>query len=122
MSRYNYTLGSYFIIEKVMSFANISKLGMVSLNWFLMWTCHLFVQLVGRLSQEELMSHLPSFLPSLFDAFGNQSADVRKVKITVFLFFQLLCLVRKPERSSRTKDNSVIIHLLHILVRKGSRK
>lgn len=95
-SRYSYTLGSYCIIEEVMSFTNISKLGMLSLNWFLMWTCYLFVQLVGRLSQEELMSQLPSFLPSLFDAFGNQSADVRKVNITVFLFFQLLRLVRKP--------------------------
>lgn len=42
-------------------------------------------QLVGRLSQEELMTQLPSFLPALFDAFGNQSADVRKVKmISVF--------------------------------------
>jgi len=34
---------------------------------------------VGRLSQEELMAQLPSFLPALFEAFGNQSADVRKV-------------------------------------------
>ncbi|KAF9610098.1 hypothetical protein IFM89_019938 [Coptis chinensis] len=34
--------------------------------------------LVGRLSQEELMAQLSSFLPALFDAFGNQSADVRK--------------------------------------------
>lgn len=34
---------------------------------------------MGRLSQEELTSQLPSFLPALFDAFGNQSADVRKV-------------------------------------------
>ena len=37
------------------------------------------MQLVGRLSQEELMAQMPSFLPALFDAFGNQSADVRKV-------------------------------------------
>ncbi|KAF3777171.1 CLIP-associated protein [Nymphaea thermarum] len=35
-------------------------------------------KLVGRLSEEELMAQLPSFLPALFDAFGNQSADVRK--------------------------------------------
>ncbi|KAJ6821576.1 CLIP-associated protein [Iris pallida] len=35
-------------------------------------------KLVGRLSQEELMTQLPSFLPALFDAFGNQSPDVRK--------------------------------------------
>nr|GLL33242.1 CLIP-associated protein-like [Ipomoea trifida] len=38
-------------------------------------------KLVGRLSQEELMSQLPSFLPALFDAFGNQSADVRKTVV-----------------------------------------
>lgn len=25
------------------------------------------------------MAQLPSFLPALFEAFGNQSADVRKV-------------------------------------------
>ncbi|CAN6460516.1 unnamed protein product [Victoria cruziana] len=38
-------------------------------------------KLVGRLSQEELMGQLPSFLPALFDAFGNQSADVRKTVV-----------------------------------------
>ncbi|URD77432.1 HEAT repeat family protein [Musa troglodytarum] len=36
-------------------------------------------KVVGRLPQEDLMKHLPSFLPALFDAFGNQSPDVRKV-------------------------------------------
>jgi CLIP-associating protein 1/2 len=41
------------------------------------------VQLVGRLSQEELVAQLPSFLPALFDAFSNQSPDIRKV---VYLF------------------------------------
>ncbi|XP_014495778.1 CLIP-associated protein isoform X2 [Vigna radiata var. radiata] len=38
-------------------------------------------KLVGRLSQEELMAQLPSFLPALFEAFGNQSADVRKTVV-----------------------------------------
>ncbi|XP_023759265.1 CLIP-associated protein [Lactuca sativa] len=38
-------------------------------------------KLVGRLSQEELMGQLDSFLPALFDAFGNQSADVRKTVV-----------------------------------------
>ncbi|KAL0459327.1 UNVERIFIED_CONTAM: CLIP-associated protein [Sesamum latifolium] len=38
-------------------------------------------KLVARLSQEELMAQLPSFLPALFDAFGNQSADVRKTVV-----------------------------------------
>jgi len=37
------------------------------------------LQLVGSLSQVELITQLPSFLPALFDAFSNQSPDVRKV-------------------------------------------
>ncbi|EPS69812.1 hypothetical protein M569_04950, partial [Genlisea aurea] len=42
-------------------------------------TCiNCLTKLVGRLSQKELMAQLASFLPALFDAFGNQSADVRK--------------------------------------------
>ncbi|XP_043704779.1 CLIP-associated protein [Telopea speciosissima] len=45
-------------------------------------TCiNCLTKLVGRLSQEELMAQLPSFLPALFDAFGNQSADVRKTVV-----------------------------------------
>ncbi|KAJ0963664.1 hypothetical protein J5N97_028786 [Dioscorea zingiberensis] len=38
-------------------------------------------KLVGRLSQEELMTQLPSFLPGLFGAFRNQSPDVRKTVV-----------------------------------------
>ncbi|KAI3449855.1 hypothetical protein Pfo_006520 [Paulownia fortunei] len=45
-------------------------------------TCiNCLTKLVGRLSQQELMAQLPSFLPALFDAFGNQSADVRKTVV-----------------------------------------
>ncbi|KAL2470626.1 CLIP-associated protein [Abeliophyllum distichum] len=45
-------------------------------------TCiNCLTKIVGRLSQEELMAQLPSFLPALFDAFGNQSADVRKTVV-----------------------------------------
>ncbi|KAG8389121.1 hypothetical protein BUALT_Bualt02G0196300 [Buddleja alternifolia] len=45
-------------------------------------TCiNCLTKLVSRLSQEELMAQLPSFLPALFDAFGNQSADVRKTVV-----------------------------------------
>ncbi|KAL5562043.1 hypothetical protein UlMin_031790 [Ulmus minor] len=45
-------------------------------------TCiNCLTKLVGRLSQEELMNQLPSFLPALFEAFGNQSADVRKTVV-----------------------------------------
>ncbi|XP_059074185.1 uncharacterized protein LOC131874603 isoform X3 [Cryptomeria japonica] len=39
-------------------------------------------QLVGRLPSEELMAQIPSFLPALFDAFGNHSADVRKIGLS----------------------------------------
>ncbi|EEE61304.1 hypothetical protein OsJ_15396 [Oryza sativa Japonica Group] len=38
-------------------------------------------KLVGRLSEEELMNQLPTFLPALFDAFSNQSPDVRKTVV-----------------------------------------
>ncbi|XP_051120356.1 CLIP-associated protein-like isoform X2 [Andrographis paniculata] len=45
-------------------------------------TCiNCLTKLVGRLSQEELLAQLPSFLPALFDSFGNQSADVRKTVV-----------------------------------------
>ncbi|CAA0815256.1 CLIP-associated protein [Striga hermonthica] len=45
-------------------------------------TCiNCLTKLVGRLSHEELMAQLPSFLPALFDAFGSQSADVRKTVV-----------------------------------------
>jgi len=48
---------------------------------------------VGRLSQEELMAQLPSFLPALFEAFGNQSADVRKVLKIFCLHHELMVLL-----------------------------
>jgi len=38
-------------------------------------------KLVGWLPPEKLMAQLPSFFPSLFDAFGNQSVDVRKTVV-----------------------------------------
>ncbi|OMO99320.1 CLIP-associated protein [Corchorus capsularis] len=38
-------------------------------------------KLVHRLSEEELLAQLPSFLPVLFDAFNNQSAEVRKTVV-----------------------------------------
>ncbi|CAN6276232.1 unnamed protein product [Urochloa humidicola] len=38
-------------------------------------------KLVGRLSQEELIDQLPTFLPALFDSFNNQSPDVRKTVV-----------------------------------------
>ncbi|GKV43051.1 hypothetical protein SLEP1_g50392 [Rubroshorea leprosula] len=45
-------------------------------------TCiNCLTKLVGRLSQEGLTAQLPSFLPALFEAFGNQSADVRKTVV-----------------------------------------
>ncbi|PAN07055.1 hypothetical protein PAHAL_1G308100 [Panicum hallii] len=38
-------------------------------------------KLVGRLSQDELVTQLPSFLPAVFDAFNNLSPDVRKAVV-----------------------------------------
>ncbi|CAM0903887.1 unnamed protein product [Alopecurus aequalis] len=38
-------------------------------------------KLVAHLSSEELMNQLPTFLPALFDAFSNQSPDVRKTVV-----------------------------------------
>lgn len=45
---------------------------------------------MGRLSEEELMDQLSSFLPAVFEAFGNQSADVRKVNKSKSKSFQKL--------------------------------
>uniref|UniRef100_A0A2P2MUJ3 CLIP-associated protein isoform X1 n=2 Tax=Rhizophora mucronata TaxID=61149 RepID=A0A2P2MUJ3_RHIMU len=54
-------------------------------------TCiNCLTKLVGRLSQEELMAQLPSFLPALFEAFGNQSADIRKVMRFIIRLILLL--------------------------------
>uniref|UniRef100_A0A2N9HLU7 TOG domain-containing protein n=1 Tax=Fagus sylvatica TaxID=28930 RepID=A0A2N9HLU7_FAGSY len=39
------------------------------------------VTCINCLTKEELMAQLPSFLPALFEAFGNQSADVRKTVV-----------------------------------------
>ncbi|TVU29212.1 hypothetical protein EJB05_20770 [Eragrostis curvula] len=50
-------------------------------------------KLVGRLSQEELLTQVPSFLPSLFDAFSNQSPDVRKVLTILLMNAVVFCLV-----------------------------
>ncbi|URD78353.1 HEAT repeat family protein [Musa troglodytarum] len=50
-------------------------------------------KLVGRLPHEDLMKHLPSFLPALFDAFRNQSPDVRKT--VVFCLVEIYIMLGK---------------------------
>ena len=45
-----------------------------------------YLQLVNRLSQENLMAHLSTFLPTLLDAFENHSPYVRKVVNPLPLF------------------------------------
>jgi len=45
-----------------------------------------YLQLVNRLSQENLMAHLSTFLPALLDAFENHSPYVRKVVNPLPLF------------------------------------
>ncbi|XP_065030000.1 CLIP-associated protein-like isoform X2 [Musa acuminata AAA Group] len=50
-------------------------------------------KLVGRLPHEDLMKHLPSFLPALFNAFKNQSPDVRKT--VVFCLVEIYIMLGK---------------------------
>ncbi|KAK4363653.1 hypothetical protein RND71_018894 [Anisodus tanguticus] len=69
-------------------------------------------KLVGRLSQEELMSQLPSFLPSLFDAFGNQSADVRKT--VVFCLVDIYIILGKAFMPYLEGLNSTQLRLVTI--------
>ncbi|KAL9228289.1 hypothetical protein vseg_003884 [Gypsophila vaccaria] len=69
-------------------------------------------KLVGRLTQEELMAQLPSFLPALFDAFGNQSADVRKT--VVFCLVDMYILLGKAFLPHLEGLNSTQLRLVTI--------
>ncbi|XP_058101370.1 CLIP-associated protein-like isoform X2 [Magnolia sinica] len=69
-------------------------------------------KLVGRLSQEELMAQLPSFLPALFDAFGNQSADVRKT--VVFCLVDIYIMLGKAFLPHLEGLNSTQLRLVTI--------
>ena len=53
-----------------------------------------YLQLVNRLSQENLMAHLSTFLPALLDAFENHSPYVRKVVNPLPFFLQIPSLIR----------------------------
>ncbi|KAK6785924.1 hypothetical protein RDI58_014449 [Solanum bulbocastanum] len=76
-------------------------------------TCiNCLTKLVGRLSQEELMSQLHSFLPSLFDAFGNQSADVRKT--VVFCLVDIYIMLGKAFMPYLEGLNSTQLRLVTI--------
>ncbi|XVF32272.1 hypothetical protein REPUB_Repub17cG0067600 [Reevesia pubescens] len=69
-------------------------------------------KLVGRLSQEELMAQLPSFLPALFEAFGNQSADVRKT--VVFCLVDIYIMLGKAFLPHLEALNSTQLRLVTI--------
>ncbi|GMI98666.1 CLIP-associated protein, CLIP-ASSOCIATED PROTEIN [Hibiscus trionum] len=69
-------------------------------------------KLVGRLSQEELTAQLPSFLPALFEAFGNQSADVRKT--VVFCLVDIYIMLGKAFLSHLEGLNSTQLRLVTI--------
>ncbi|KAK8997579.1 hypothetical protein V6N11_012131 [Hibiscus sabdariffa] len=69
-------------------------------------------KLVGRLSQEELMAQLPSFLPALFEAFGNQSADVRKT--VVFCLVDIYIMLGKAFLPHLEGLNSTQLRLVTI--------
>ncbi|KAM7252853.1 hypothetical protein ACFE04_025471 [Oxalis oulophora] len=51
-------------------------------------------KLVNRLTEAELLVQLPSFLPALVDAFGSQSADIRKT--VVFCLVDMYIKLGKP--------------------------
>ncbi|KAF6144341.1 hypothetical protein GIB67_024568 [Kingdonia uniflora] len=63
-----------------------------------------------RLSQEDLMDQLPSFLPALFDAFGNQSADVRKT--VVFCLVDIYIILGKSFMPHLAGLNSTQLRLV----------
>ncbi|KAJ1279986.1 hypothetical protein BS78_04G197600 [Paspalum vaginatum] len=70
-------------------------------------------KLVGRLPQDELATQLPSFLPTLFDAFSNQSPDVRKA--VVFCLVDIYIMLGKAfgpylEGLSSTQQRLVTIY------------
>ncbi|KAK8674396.1 hypothetical protein V6N13_112688 [Hibiscus sabdariffa] len=69
-------------------------------------------KLVGRLSQEELTVQLPSFLPALFEAFGNQSADVRKT--VVFCLVDIYIMLGKAFLPHLDGLNSTQLRLVTI--------
>lgn len=76
-------------------------------------TCiNCLTKLVGRLSQEELRAQLPSFLPALFDAFGNQSADVRKT--VVFCLVDIYLMLGKAFLPHLEGLNSTQLRLVTI--------
>nr|XP_043619104.1 CLIP-associated protein [Erigeron canadensis] len=76
-------------------------------------TCiNCLTKLVGRLSQEELTTQLQSFLPALFDAFGNQSADVRKT--VVFCLVDIYIMLGKAFLPHLEGLNSTQLRLVTI--------
>ncbi|KAG7014585.1 CLIP-associated protein [Cucurbita argyrosperma subsp. argyrosperma] len=76
-------------------------------------TCiNCLTKLVGRLSQEELMTQLPTFLPALFEAFGHQSADVRKT--VVFCLVDIYIMLGKQFLPHLEGLNSTQLRLVTI--------
>jgi CLIP-associating protein 1/2 len=69
-------------------------------------------KLVGRLSQEELMDQLSSFLPAVFEAFGSQSADVRKT--VVFCLVDIYIMLGKAFLPYLEGLNSTQVRLVTI--------
>uniref|UniRef100_A0A0D9W6X9 TOG domain-containing protein n=1 Tax=Leersia perrieri TaxID=77586 RepID=A0A0D9W6X9_9ORYZ len=69
-------------------------------------------KLVGRLSEEELMNQLPTFLPALFDAFNNQSPDVRKT--VVFCLVDIYIMLGKAFLPYLEGLNSTQVRLVTI--------
>uniref|UniRef100_A0A7N0SYI6 TOG domain-containing protein n=1 Tax=Kalanchoe fedtschenkoi TaxID=63787 RepID=A0A7N0SYI6_KALFE len=76
-------------------------------------TCiNCLTKLVGRFSHEELLAQLPSFLPGVFDAFGNRSADVRKT--VVFCLVDIYIMLGKSFLPYMEGLNSTQLRLVTI--------
>jgi hypothetical protein len=70
-----------FVLGLLLAYFEVANMKTSFMNNADGWFPLIIIQLVGRLSQDELIDQLPTFLPALFDAFNNQSPDVRKVGV-----------------------------------------
>ncbi|KAJ3679992.1 hypothetical protein LUZ60_016270 [Juncus effusus] len=69
-------------------------------------------KIIGRLSQEEVTNQLSTFLPALFDAFGNQSPDVRKT--VVFCLVDIYIMLGKAFQPYLDTLNTTQVKLVTI--------
>ncbi|GMI64496.1 CLIP-associated protein, CLIP-ASSOCIATED PROTEIN [Hibiscus trionum] len=85
----------------------------------LIFSIKTLTKLVHRLSQEELLAQLPSFLPVLFCAFQNQSAEVRKT--VVFCLVDIYIKLGKAFRPYLRDLNGTQLRLVTLYANRISR-